>query len=47
MIELGKYAAPVLAAWAISLALLIGLLAQTLVANARARRALAEVEHRG
>ena len=45
--ELGKYAVPVLAAWGISLALLAGLVAQTLAAAARARRALEEVERRG
>ncbi|ARJ69986.1 heme exporter protein CcmD [Paracoccus contaminans] len=47
MIELGKYAAPVLMAWGIGLALLAGIIVQTLLANARARRALAEVERRG
>lgn len=47
MIELGKYAVPVLAAWGVTLALLAGLVAQTLAANARARRALEEVERRG
>lgn len=47
MMELGKYAVPVLAAWGISLALLAGLVAQTLAAAARARRALEEVERRG
>lgn len=47
MIELGKYAAPVLMAWAIGLALLAGIIVQTLLANARARRALAEGERRG
>lgn len=46
MIELGKYAAPVLAAWGISLALLAGIVVQTLAANARARRALDEAERR-
>ncbi|WP_273500213.1 heme exporter protein CcmD [Paracoccus sphaerophysae] len=47
MMELGKYAVPVLAAWGISLALLAGLIGQTLAAAARARRALEEVERRG
>ncbi|KGJ04687.1 heme transporter CcmD [Paracoccus sphaerophysae] len=47
MMEFGKYAVPVLAAWGISLALLAGLVAQTLAAAARARRALEEVERRG
>lgn len=46
MIELGKYAGPVLAAWGISLVLLAGLVVQTLAAAARARRALDEVERR-
>ena len=46
MIELGKYAAPVLSAWGISLALLAGLIAQTLLASARARKRLDEVEAR-
>ena len=45
--ELGRHAAPVLAAWAISGALLVGLIAQTLIAAARARRALEKVERRG
>ena len=44
MIELGKYAVPVLAAWGVSLALLAGLVAQTLAANARARRTLDQIE---
>lgn len=44
MIELGKYAGPVLAAWAVSLALLAAMVAQTLLADARARRALDRVE---
>ncbi|WP_134725634.1 heme exporter protein CcmD [Paracoccus luteus] len=44
MIELGKYAGPVLAAWAVSLALLALMVAQTLLADARARRALEQVE---
>ena len=47
MIELGKYAGTVLAAYGISLALLIGVVVQTLRANARARRALEEPERHG
>ena len=47
MIELGKYAGTVLAAYGISLTLLIGVIVQTLRANARARRALQEHELRG
>lgn len=45
--ELGRHAVPVLAAWAISGVLVAGLIAQTLVAAARARRALERVERRG
>ncbi|WBU53692.1 heme exporter protein CcmD [Paracoccus sp. SCSIO 75233] len=40
MIELGRHAGPVLWAWAISLALLAAIIAQSLIRNARARRAL-------
>ena len=40
MIELGKYATSVLGAYGVSLALLGGLIWQTLAANARARRDL-------
>lgn len=40
MIELGKYATTVMAAYAVSLGLLAGLIVQTIRANARARRAL-------
>ena len=47
MIELGKYAGPVLAAWGISILLLAGITVQSLIASARARRALEEVERRG
>lgn len=47
MMELGKYAVPVLSAWAISLVLIAGIVVQTVLANARARRALEEVETRG
>lgn len=45
--ELGRHAVPVLAAWGITGALLAGLIAQTLIAAARARRALEKVERRG
>lgn len=45
--ELGRHAVPVLTAWGISGVLILGLIAQTLVAAARARRALEEVERRG
>lgn len=44
MVELGKYAVPVLSAWAISLALIVALVVQTLAASARARRDLERVE---
>ena len=47
MTELGRHAVPVLAAWGISGALIAGLIAQTLIAAARARRALERVERRG
>lgn len=47
MIELGKYAVPVLVAWGVSLALVVALIGQTVRANARARRVLEEVERRG
>lgn len=47
MIELGRYAGAVLGAYGLSLALLAGLIWQTLAANARARRALERQEHRG
>ncbi|SEH63046.1 heme exporter protein CcmD [Paracoccus alkenifer] len=47
MVELGRYAVPVLTAWGISAALIVGLIVQTLAAGARARRALEEVERRG
>ncbi len=47
MIELGKYADTVLAAYGVSLTLLAGIVIQTLRANARARRALEEHENRG
>ncbi|WP_449042871.1 heme exporter protein CcmD [Paracoccus sp. (in: a-proteobacteria)] len=47
MIELGRYAVPVLTAWGISAVLIVGLIVQTLAASTRARRALEEVERRG
>ena len=47
MIELGKYAGTVAAAYGISLGLLAALILQTLRANARARRELEEHERRG
>lgn len=40
MPDLGKYEAPVLGAWAIALALILGLVAVSLWQSARARRAL-------
>lgn len=46
MIELGKYTGTVLAAWGVSLGLLLGVVIQTLRANARARRALEAEEAR-
>lgn len=46
MIELGKYAGAVLSAWGISLALLGGLIAQSVLAAARARKRLEQVEER-
>lgn len=45
-VELGKYATTVLAAWGISLVLLAGIVVQTLIRNARARRALEAEEAR-
>ncbi len=47
MIELGKYAGTVLAAYGISLALLAAIIAQTVIRNTRARRALEAQERRG
>ncbi|WP_347138601.1 heme exporter protein CcmD [Paracoccus sp. SSK6] len=47
MIELGKYATAVLGAYGVSLALLGGLIWQTLAANARARRDLEKQENHG
>ena len=47
MIELGKYATTVVAAYGASLVLLVGIVVQSVIANARARRALQEHEKRG
>ena len=47
MIELGKYTGAVLGAYGVSLALLAGLIWQTLAANARARRELEKQEKHG
>ena len=47
MAELGRYAVPVLTAWGASAVLIGGLIVQTVVAGARARKALEEVERRG
>lgn len=47
MIELGKYAGAVLGAYGLSLALLAGLIWQTLRASARARRDLEKQEGHG
>lgn len=47
MIELGKYAGTVLAAYGVSLLLLAGLIWQTLAANTRARRALEAEDKNG
>jgi|GEM_PF-6431294 len=47
MSELGRHAIPVLTAWGISAGLIVGLIAQTLIAAAGARRALERVERRG
>lgn len=44
MIELGKYAQPVLLAYGVSITLLALLIWQSLVRNARARRDLARQE---
>lgn len=44
MIELGKYAGTVLGAWGITLLLLAGIIVQSLVRDARARRALEKEE---
>lgn len=47
MIELGKYAHVVLAAYGVSLVLLVGIVVQTVRANTKARRELEEHERRG
>ena len=47
MIELGKYATTVLLAYGISGLLLAGIIAQSVIANARARRALEAHEKNG
>ncbi|SNT74304.1 heme exporter protein CcmD [Paracoccus seriniphilus] len=47
MIDLGKYAGTVLAAYGVSAVLLIGLIWQSVAANARARRALEKQEENG
>lgn len=47
MIELGKYAGTVLMAYGVSLALLAGIVLQTVRANARARAALEDHEGAG
>ena len=46
MPELGKYAAEVLSAYALAIALIGGLIAVTLLQGAKARRDLAEIEKR-
>lgn len=46
MPELGKYAAAVLSSYGVSLALMIGLVALSLLRGARVRRQLDEVESR-
>lgn len=47
MIELGKYAGTVLAAYGVSLALLAGLVWHSVASNARARKELERQEHNG
>ena len=47
MTELGKYAVTVLAAYGVSALLLGGVIVQSVLANARARRQLEEQERRG
>lgn len=47
MIELGKYALPVLAAYGVSAVLLVGLVWQSAAAYRRARRALDERQGNG
>lgn len=47
MIELGKYAQTVIAAYGISAVLLVAIIWQSIRANTRARRELEEHERRG
>ncbi|MFT4012971.1 MAG: heme exporter protein CcmD [Paracoccus sp. (in: a-proteobacteria)] len=47
MIELGKYAGTVLSAYAVGLALLAGIVVQTIRASRKARAALEEHERHG
>ncbi len=47
MIDLGKYAGTVLAAYGVSIVLLTGIIWQSLAANARARRELEKHEKHG
>ncbi|WP_408592353.1 heme exporter protein CcmD [Paracoccus marcusii] len=47
MIDLGRYAETVLAAYGVSIVLIAGLVWHTVAANARARRALQEFERNG
>ncbi|MEQ3644325.1 MAG: heme exporter protein CcmD [Paracoccus sp. (in: a-proteobacteria)] len=47
MIDLGRYAGTVLAAYGVSVLLIAGLVWHTVAANARARRALQEFERNG
>lgn len=47
MIDLGKYAGTVLTAYGVSLALLAGLIWQTVAANARARKDLEKQDKNG
>lgn len=46
MPDLGKYAATVLAAYAVSIILLIGLIAQTLIRSRKVKKQLSELEER-
>lgn len=47
MIELGKYSATVLTAYGATILLLLGIVVQTVLANARARRELEAHEKNG
>ena len=47
MIELGRYAGTVLAAYGVSAVLLIGIVWHSVAANARARRALEKQQKHG